>query len=283
MAYTAQERYSQLVLAKLRAILVTRDNAVMNADYEGSPKAGAVKIYVNDTEVAVGDYDKASGLALGTGTNSYLTLSIDKDKGVNEIIDGYDAASVAPNIIAERLDSAAYSLQKKIDQDSITTIEQGGTLSTTVSALSSSTVYDSVVDAGKALDEANVPAEGRFLIVSPTVKSYILKDTTHFIRASALGDEFLKTGAIGEFLGNKVFVSNLMTKDSTTWVGGKTTTTEYILGSPKWCHRVMEFSVPVAVNNLSNQFIGSSAVQGRFVYGTKVSRATAVYVKTVQV
>lgn len=64
MAHANQERYSALVDAKLRATLVTRDGAIFNTRYEGSPKAGKVKIPVRDTEVAVKAYDKANGVDL---------------------------------------------------------------------------------------------------------------------------------------------------------------------------------------------------------------------------
>lgn len=38
MAHANQERYSALVDAKLRATLVTRDGAIFNTRYEGSPQ-----------------------------------------------------------------------------------------------------------------------------------------------------------------------------------------------------------------------------------------------------
>ena len=60
MAHLAQERYSSLVLAKLRASLVTKDEVIFNTNYEGDPKAGIVKIPVRDAEVAVSDYNKAT-------------------------------------------------------------------------------------------------------------------------------------------------------------------------------------------------------------------------------
>ena len=80
MAHTLQERYSSLVLAKIRQELVLKDGVIFNNDYEGSPKAGAVKIPVRDTEVAVSDYDKANGITAGTGGTAYETMTIDKDK-----------------------------------------------------------------------------------------------------------------------------------------------------------------------------------------------------------
>lgn len=64
MAHEAQERYSDLVLAKVRKELKLKDGVVFNNDYEGSPKAGVVKIPVRDTEVAVSDYrDRYNALA----------------------------------------------------------------------------------------------------------------------------------------------------------------------------------------------------------------------------
>ena len=110
MAHEAQERYSDLVLAKVRSELVLKDGFVFNNDYEGDPTAGAVKIPVRDTEVVVSDYDKANGIAPTNGETTYTTLVIDKDKAINEIIDGYDAESVPDNLIADRLDSGGMGL-----------------------------------------------------------------------------------------------------------------------------------------------------------------------------
>lgn len=81
-----QERYSSLVLAKLRKTSIIQ--ALFNRRYEGQPTAGAVKIPVRDGEVKVGDYDIVSGGKLTTSTTTYMTLPIDKDRYVNELIDG---------------------------------------------------------------------------------------------------------------------------------------------------------------------------------------------------
>lgn len=99
-AHAHQERWSSLVDKKLRQTLVTRDNYIFNTNYEGNPKAGKVKIPVRDTEVAVKDYDKATGVDLDKGSTGYIDLDIDQDKAVNELIDGYDAAAVPDNLVA---------------------------------------------------------------------------------------------------------------------------------------------------------------------------------------
>ena len=119
MAHTLQERYSKLVDAKMRKTL--RTAYCFNGRYEGSPKAGAVNIPVRDTEVDTKDYDRANGADLGTGSTSYIKILVNKDKAVNELIDGYEAAAVPDGIVAERLDSAGYSLALTLDTDGVVT------------------------------------------------------------------------------------------------------------------------------------------------------------------
>ena len=269
MAHALQDRFSKLVDAKLRATLVTRDQVIFNTRYEGDPKAGAVKIPVRDTEVVVWEYNKATGLAPNTGTTTYLTLSIDKDYAVNELIDGYDAAAVPDGIVAERLDSAGYSLGLQIDKDAIACLETDGTASTNTTALTDSTVYDGFVDLRTALSKANVPTRNRWAIVSPDTFALVLK-SPEFIKASNLGDAVVQTGAVGQIAGFSVFESNNLS-----------TGVEAIVGHPDWCHRVSEWAVAVHLQGLdgSGKYIGASAVQGRKVYGHKVSKTAAVIVK----
>ncbi len=278
MAHTLQDRYSGLVDKKLRASLVTKDHTIFNTSYEGDPKAGKVKIPVRDTEVVVGDYDKANGLELQTGTTTYLDLLLDKDKAVNEIIDGYDAVAVPDGIVAERLDSAGYALSQVIDKASIETLEKEGTSLAITTQLTASTIYGKIVEMRTQLSKANVPGDGRWLIVSPDMYGLLLQDTTNFIRQGDLSQTLIEQGAVGQVAGFTVYESNHLAVDNTTQVSGKKSTTDMIAGHPNWCHRVEEWSVPVEIKNLTNTYIGASAVQGRKVFGLKVSKAAAVLV-----
>ena len=279
MAHTLQERYSSLIDEKLRATLVTRDNYIFNNRREGDPKAGKVKIPVRDTEVSVRDYTKSTGLSIAEGSTTYIDLQLDNDKAVNELIDGYDAAAVPDGIIAERLDSAAYGLAAEIDKISINALETTGTVMSSKTAVSATTVYKTIVDMRTALSNSNVPLENRFLIVSPAVYGYLLQDTTNFIRQGDLSQELVQAGVIGRIAGFNVFESSRMMVDNTVIASSKKTTTELIAGHPNWCHRVEEWSVPVAIKDLTNTYIGASAVQGRKIFGVKVSKPAAVLVK----
>lgn len=270
MAHAAQDRYSKLVDAKLRAVLVKKDGVIFNNRYEGDPKAGKVKVPVRDTEVAVGDYSKTSGATATHGDTAYVDLIIDKDKAVNEIIDGFDAAAVPDNLVADRLDSAGYSLALKMEQDATTCLETAATAIKDTAALTAATVYAKIVAARTELSKAKVPNDGRrWLLVSPDTYGLVLL-APEFIKASALGDAVVQTGALGKIAGFLVF------EDSTL-----SATTEFIAGHPDWCCRVNEWQVPVHLQDLSGSgtYIGASAVQGRKVYGHKVTKAATLLIK----
>ena len=246
MAHDLQERYAKMVLAKIRKELVLKDGVVFNNDYEGDPKAGAVKIPSRDSEVTVSDYDKANGISASAGSTSYITMNIDKDKAVNEVIDGYDAQAVPDNLVADRLDSAGYSLAKAEDTD-------GGNVL--------------VAAATKVSEATNIPNDGkRYLLVTPDTLALILK-APEFIKASDLGDAVVQTGAVGKIAGFLVIEWN-----------DETANLAMVAGHPKFATRVREFSVPVHVQDLngSGNYIGASAVQGREVFGHKVTRSVAI-------
>jgi hypothetical protein len=264
MANAKRERYAELVNAYLRAQLVTTDFGaypVFNTRYEGDPKAGAVKIPVR-SEIALSDYNPVTGAAPAAGDASFVTLAINKDKAVNEIIDGYDAAAVPADLAADRLESAGYKLAQTLDVDGVAAL---------VSAASAKSYYiedgifAAIVDAATALTAANVPLEGRWLIVKPAVYGELLK-SGDFIRQGDLSQELVESGYIGQAAGFAVKTSNFVTG------------ADFIAGHPNWAVRVKEWALePEIVSlNASGNYIGASAVHGRIVYGHGVTNAAAV-------
>ncbi len=266
--HEAQERYSSLVLAKLRKVSIF--TALFNRRYEGTPTAGAVKIPVRDTEVVVGDYDKEAGGELKIGSTTYKTLPIDKDKYVNELIDGFDAQSVPDNLVADRLDSAGYSMGISIDSELITLLTTKGTASVNTAALTKATIYESVVDEVTKLKKKGLTAEEMWLAVTNETYALLLK-CPEFVKASDLGDTVVQNGQVGKINGLKVYETNNIPD---------TAKVEYIIGNNVFCHFVDEWMVPVAINDIKDaKHIGASAVQGRRVYGNMISRTETVTVK----
>lgn len=265
-AHEHQERWSKLVLAKLRNELVLKDGVVFNNDYEGSPAAGVVKIPVRDEEVVVSDYDKANGIQGTHGSTAYENMPITKDKALNEIIDGYDSASVPDNLVADRLDSASYSMAKQIDTDGGTTLLAAATVDNET-LLTKDNIYDKIVDIRTRMNKANIPNDGkRYLLVLPDAMALILK-SPEFISASSLGDDVKVTGAVGKIAGFLVIEWN-----------DTTANLQILAGHPRFATRATDFAVGIHLQDLSGsgKYIGASAVQGRQVYDHKVLRSVAI-------
>ncbi len=266
MAHELQTRYSNLILAKLRKELVLSDGDIFNNDYEGEPAAGLVKIPVRDTEVVVSDYDKANGISATHGSTSYVDLPINKDKAVNEIIDGYDAKAVPDKLVADRLDSAGYSLAARIDSDGASTLLAGSTVMN-VASLTTATIYQTILDIRTAMSKANVPNDNRrYLLCVPEVVALLL-DCPQMIRSTIQGDQTVTNGTVGKIAGFIVKEWN----DTTANLA-------MIAGHPRFATRVNAWKVPVHIQNLdgSGTFIGASAVQGRMIYAHKVLRSVAI-------
>lgn len=265
MAHQLSEQYSDLVLAKLRNELVLKDQVVFNNDFDGDPTAGAVKIPTREDEVAASDYDRAAGLAPTTGNTAYVTLPIDKDKAVNEIIDGYEAAAVPDGLVAERLDSAGYSLGRAMDTDGAAELLSGGT-TVNVALIDQHSVYGALVKQRTQMSKDNIPAAGRYALCTPDVIAAVVR-SPEFTQASSLGDEVKQSGAIGRIAGFNVIEFNEDT------VG-----LSMICGHPRFATRVNAWQAPVRLQSLegSGKYIGASAVQGRMVYAHKVLRQKGV-------
>ena len=103
----------------------------------------------------------------------------------------------------------------------------------------------------------------------------------HFIRQGDLSQQMKDAGAAGAVAGFAVYESNNLMFEDTKVVSSKKTTTEFIAGHPNWCHRVQEWAVDVHAQDLagSGKYIGASAVQGRKIYGLKISKPKTVYIK----
>ena len=260
-------RYSALVDAKLRNELVLKDGVIFNNYFEGDPKAGAVKIRKTG-KATVADYDRVNGVDLTSGASAWITVTIDKDKAVNEIVDGYEAAAIPDGVVADRLDAATYGIAEAMDTDGAAELVSGGTVLDTTTAYTKTNIYDGFVDVRQMMSEAGVPANGRYALVSPETYAKALK-SPEFIAASDLGDKVKATGALGAIAGFAIYESANLGEN-----------VEAVFGHPNYATRIKEWSVPVRVRPLQDsKHIGASAISGRTVYAHKVSNADAIYVK----
>lgn len=110
------------------------------------------------------------------------------------------------------------------------------------------------------LDAAEVPDEGRFLILPPEGEDQLLRATTPYVPAAY--EELVKRGMLTEFLGFKVFRSNRLTGDNTNGF-------HIIAGHTGW----QTMATKVLEARMEEDLIGNfgAAYKDLFVYGSKVA------------
>lgn len=246
-----------------------------SSDYVGNPTAGAVKVPVRNTDVTMRDYDIKSGIALEQSTTDYLNIQITKNKGLNELIDGYEAAAVPDNLMAQRLESAAYSSAKTLENDAISALLAKNTPSLNDDCTKDN-VYENIVKDVSKVAKLGVDKDRMYVAISYETENLLLTDEKYSNTASQIGAELARNGVVNKINGVKVITQDLG-QDST----GKAI--EYIVYAIDWCQKIDEWKVNPVVVDLTNgsaEFIGASTLKGRFVYEDVVTDAKAVIVKS---
>lgn len=264
-----QERYAQAIVKLMRPSLKIR--STFSRDYEGSPVAGAVKVPVRNTDVAISDYDVKDGVALSQSATTYLNVPIDNHKALNELIDGYEASAVPDNLVAQRLESGAYTIARTLETDAISELLNG-----TASAQDDCTaenVYENIVKDIAVLAKKGVDKERMYVAIDYATETLLLTDAKYSNTASQIGAELAREGVVNKINGVKVIVQDLGEDENDKAV-------EYIVYGIDWCQAIDEWKIQPAINNLSDgAHIGASALQGRMVYTDKVTNTEAVIVK----
>lgn len=138
-----------------------KGQAIINQITYPVPTQGGKLIINKMGSVAVKNY---------TGTVTYDELSTDKvevpfdQKRFFAIkISDIDAVQVAGDLRSPAVREGAYQLAKAVDDHAVTKI-MGSGANTTAVTLNKSNVYDSIVDANRALDRKDIPQDGRIIV-----------------------------------------------------------------------------------------------------------------------
>jgi hypothetical protein len=292
-----QERYPNTIKKLFR--LKNNLRQFFGSDYEGDPKSGAVKVAVRDTEVTLAAYDVVDGVSLTTGATVYLTIPVDKNNAINELIDGYEAQAVPDGLVAQRLDSGAFKMQRQLELDAIATIRDsvaahdvgngGGqtvpanpTYETSATVLDKDTAYIALSDSiGEMLDDGIDPQDITSG-VSTFTEGLLLQDIRFTNTASEIGSERVMRGVLGMIRGSEVVrSSNLgLVAAAGDNVAKNGMTVEYITYSHFWAQKVDEWIVAPVINDIRDaKHIGASALQGREVYANALTDSRGAIVK----
>jgi hypothetical protein len=267
-----QERYAETILKLLRKKNPLRLKA--GRDYEGNPLAGAVKIPQRDTEVAVAAYDVVTGTPLTTGATVYRTVTVDKNYAVNELIDDYEADAVPDKLKAQRLSSAAYSMNSQTEADFIAELVASATESSNTTALVAATVYGSISTEVGELLKLGIEPETITVAITTDIETLLLTDEKYTNTASQIGAERAMTGVINRIRGAEIVRSDKLGLINTTNI------IEFIAFSSDYAQAGDEWKVLPSINDLKDGVhIGASALQGRDVYWNDLTRATGARIK----
>lgn len=263
-----RESYASEVLAMAKAQVNIYDD--FSTDYEIDGATGAIKVPTRNATVTISDYDVLNGITLTQSATDYVDLAVDKNYGINELIDGYEAEAVPDNIRANRIEAAGYSLGLKKENMAIATLVNGGTTSSDTTALTEQTAYKKIATEVKNMKARNMDVSQMRIVVDAETELLLLIDEKFANTSGQLGAELIREGVIGKINGIPVKANYLLPQN-----------VEFIIYDKRFIQKYEVWGVEPTINNLADgKHIGASALQGREVGGLAVTNALGVQIKT---
>ncbi|OOR22701.1 P22 phage major capsid protein family protein [Bacillus wiedmannii] len=268
--------WSARLLQNLQKTLVFGQPGVVNRDYEGEIRAAGDTVKINNIgKVTVGNYTKNGNMSdPETLTDATRSLVIDQSKFFNFQIDDVDKIQQNPKLMDEAMREAAYALRNQADLFIASHYVEAAHIignDTTPVVPTKNDAYEYLVDLSVKLDEADVPEQGRWVVLPPWYEGMMLKDD-RFVKAGNLpSDQRLLNGVIGQAAGFLVLKSN-----NTPKAGTGTTENSKIIAGHNIAWSYAEQATQVEGYRPEKRF--ADAVKGLHLYGAKVTRPEALAV-----
>jgi hypothetical protein len=243
---------------------------LVNREYEGEIRNVGDTVRINQIgNVTVKDYTKNTAIqAPDTLTGTQLTLTLDQAKYFNFAVDDIEAAQANVKLIDKAMQRAAYALADTTDQYIASLVSQAGitidngTGGAIVVDGTNVKAYDLLVDIAVQLEQNNVPAANRWIVVPPWFMGQLLKDD-RLMRVDY--KNMIATGEIPGIVGLKVFVSNNVPENAGEYSA--------MAGVPE-AIAYAEKVIKMEAYRPDDRF--ADAVKGLLVYGAKVLLANAL-------
>ncbi len=273
------EIWSADLLSSLKKNLVFAGPGVANRNYEGEiAEAGDTVKIASISRPTIGTYTKNSTTITPENlTDAQRSLLIDQSKYFAFEVDDIDLrqAKNGGALLTEAATEAAYGLADVADQvvaALYTGVDSANAISTT-SITTAALAVTGLINLKVKLDNANVPTQGRYVIVPPWYHGLLLASDL-FVRVDASGnDTALRNGVVGRAFGFDVMVSNNCVN---------VTGDDYIVqagypGAVSFAEQI----VKVEAYRPENAF--SDALKGLHVYGAKLVRPTGIATLTASI
>lgn len=264
------EVWSAMMLSSLKKQLVFAAPGVVNRSYEGEiANAGdTVRVRTMGRPTIATYTANSTTITPEQLTDAQRALVVDQAKYFAFKVDDIEKAQAPGGELEEGLAEAVYGLRDVADQyvaglyTQAQAANQIGTVSVTTAALA----YTQLRKLKVALDEANVPQEGRYAIVPPWYHGLLLEDD-RFVRVDASGtSDGLRNGTVGRALGFDVMMSNnVVNVTGDDWA--------VMAGVPSAIAYAEQIN---SVETYRPESSFSDAVKGLHLYGAKVMRPDAL-------
>jgi hypothetical protein len=263
------EVFSKLLQAKFYSSSVLP--SISNTDYEGEISGQGDKVVIR-TVPAVTINDYAGSITTQELTTAKVELLIDQAKYYSFKIDDVLAAQADINLLEGASSDAAEGMRVAVETSVLSSVVTGATTVGAQSSITASNILTSILDQAKALDELNIPEEGRFIVLSPEFVSLLKQSELR--QAYLTGDDTspLRNGKVGVVDRFTVYQSNMLyTPGSGTDAGY----THVLAGHPKAISFASQFTNTETVR-MESTF--GDQVRGLKVYGSKVVTPDALVV-----
>jgi len=271
------EIWSAQLLVALRNSLVYAQPQLVNRNYEGEITSHGQSVHITTIgDPTIFDYDAGDTLNYEDVETAGTDLVIDQAKAFAFKIDDVDKAQALLNPMGQMAQNAAYGLRDKADAyvaSLYTGVASANTVGSTGSPVDIHTTatdaYDKVlVPLRTKLNRANVPTEGRYVVVSPEFSGSLLKDS-RFIKVNESGTEQgLRNGMVGRAAGFDILESNNTPNPS----GDTQVIQAGYPGAITYAEQILETEA------LRLQSTIADAIRGLHVYGGKLLRPTGIAV-----
>lgn len=192
---------------------------LVNRNYQGEITNEGDKVKITTpAAINVNAYTGAD-ITFQNVTSTQQELEIDQAQSFSFQIDDVDQAQANVALMQAYMTEAAFALANTADQFIFSSYAEAAAENVIEDAdFTSSTAFDLLTEASARLSEANVPEQGRYVVLSPREFKALSNDPA-FQRASDLGDQTSRFGFQGMAAGFMVWMSNNLAVDSDTRYG----------------------------------------------------------------
>jgi len=210
------EVWSAQILQNLQKSLVYGQAGVINRDYEGEikGKGDTVRITAHGP-ITIDNYNKVTGIGDPEDLDDASTvLEIDQAKYFNFRIEDIDKAQMQVSLMESATRDAAYQLAEVADKyiASVMVAEAGLAVGSDASPKtfngSTDAVCEELLEVKVALDEANAPAQGRWVILPPWLVAQTIKDGWASMVAWTGTENIMLNAEVAKLFGFNILQSN---------------------------------------------------------------------------